>query len=77
MGKILDNVCHSQETTSIEENTNLQECQNGRTARGRETLLVYSLVISHIVDCYHVENTSQATFRRKRFHHDFMHDLTG
>jgi hypothetical protein len=32
-------------------------------------------MLLHIVDFSHVENSSQATLRRKRFDHDFMHDL--
>jgi hypothetical protein len=29
----------------------------------------------HITDPAHVENSSQAALPRKRFHHEFMHDL--
>lgn len=34
-------------------------------------------MLYYIVDCSHVENSSQAALRRKRFNHDFMHDLRG
>jgi hypothetical protein len=34
-------------------------------------------MLYQIVDYSHVENSSQATFRRKRFNHDFVHDLRG
>jgi hypothetical protein len=34
-------------------------------------------LLYHIVDCSHVENSSQATLPRKMFNHDLMHDLRG
>ena len=47
MGKILDNVCHSQETTSIEETRTYKSARMAGPQGQRKILLVYSFVISH------------------------------
>jgi hypothetical protein len=52
--------------------TNQERSQNGKTADNRQC----AAKPYHIVDLAHVEYSSQPTLRRKRLHHDFMHDLS-
>src|SRR6266849_917403 len=71
IGKIFDMESHDQETKTHQRTTNQERFQNGKTADNRQC----AAKPCHIVDLAHVEYSSQATLRRKRFHHDFMHDL--
>ena len=71
--KILDIESHVQEITGTKKGSD--EPRMVPELRHYDTLSV-TRVPYRIVDLAHVKDRSQATLRRKRFHHELMHGLT-